>query len=572
MAKYCVKCGKALPEGVEICPDCNAAAAQERDAALFTHMSSDTEVWKTADPVKRKKGKAKRSRSARQMLWIYISASVLVIAAAVLILFGQPAARIARALRSGDIDHASAVYWSTPRLYESEQRSEKVDAAIMEAAQKLCEQYANHELDADTAASRLAKLGTFGDASAAMLADTYAEFRAFSTSRGHMSEAEKLYAGGDYLAARAEYLLVLDTDADYQTAQTLAEDCLTQYGRHVAEEAESLMAKNDFPGAIAALKSGDAVLSEEYGTFSADIDTLLPESYDRFEAYLLAETNNLSELEDYEAAAAMLRDALDVFPAPRDALNAALEKYQTSARAKRLENAGVRADEQYAAGAYAAAFALLEDFAAQPGEDSDGAQALIEAMERRYGEDRCAAAEAAFDGKRENLEKAITLLDDAWEIRPVTTIDDYRTELESYLPLNLVEAEYAEKNGTVFRSAGDFLALNGRTYTEGWIWGEDGAELSFSLDGAYDLLECKFVDRRDDDEEVSGSFEIWCDGEKVFTSETLVHPQVDGQSVSVDVSGCSELKIVFLCDYEVSTTENGFCYHGICNPTLTKNI
>ena len=45
MAKYCVKCGKALPDGVEICPDCNAAAAQEeKEAALFTHMTSDAEV------------------------------------------------------------------------------------------------------------------------------------------------------------------------------------------------------------------------------------------------------------------------------------------------------------------------------------------------------------------------------------------------------------------------------------------------------------------------------------------------------------------------------------------------
>ena len=57
-----------------------------------------------------------------------------------------------------------------------------------------------------------------------------------------------------------------------------------------------------------------------------------------------------------------------------------------------------------------------------------------------------------------------------------------------------------------------------------------------------------------------------------FTSEEIVHPQVDGQSVTVDITGCRELKIVFLCDYEVSTAENGYCYHGICNPTLTKII
>ena len=32
------------------------------------------------------------------------------------------------------------------------------------------------------------------------------------------------------------------------------------------------------------------------------------------------------------------------------------------------------------------------------------------------------------------------------------------------------------------------------------------------------------------------------------------------------------IKLVFRCDYEVSTAESGYCYHGMCNPTLTKNI
>ncbi len=86
------------------------------------------------------------------------------------------------------------------------------------------------------------------------------------------------------------------------------------------------------------------------------------------------------------------------------------------------------------------------------------------------------------------------------------------------------------------------------------------------------MFDCKFVDRRDDETVVTGQFEVWCDGKKVFTSEEIVHPQVDGQTVSVEISGCRELTLVFLCDYEVSTTENGYCYHGICNPIVTKNL
>ena len=572
MAKYCVKCGKALPDGVEVCPDCNVQGSQERDAALFTHMTSDAEVWKTAEPVKERAKKNKKQGNLKRTAGFYIAAAVLIIAAAVLIIFGQPASRVARALRAGEIDRALQIYWSTPRLCGSEQRSEKVDKAIMSAAEAICDRYANHELDADTAATLLAQLGTFGEASAEMLADTYAEFRAFSGSQSHMSEADKLFANGDYLEAREEYLLVLENDADYDRAQTRAGECLVRYGERVAADAESMMAENDYPGAIALLKEGNDTHSGRYGTFSEKIDSLLPACYDRYAEFLLTEAQSLAALEDYEAAAAMIRNALGNFPTEREALTAALAAHEDAARAKRLKNAGARADADFDAGNYAAAFASLETFRDQPDEDAAGAQELIDELERRYAERQCEAAKTAFDGKRENLEGAIAQLDKALEIRELEPITQYRDHLAEYLPLNLVETEYSDKEGTVFRNMGDFVGLNGKTYSEGWIWGEDGAALCFALDGAYDLLECKFVDRRDDDAEVEGQFEVWCDGEKVFTSEKIVHPQTDGQSVSVELGGCSELKIVFLCDYEVSTTENGYCYHGICNPKLTKDL
>ena len=571
MAKYCVKCGKALPDGVEICPDCNVSAAQEKEAALFTHMTPDAEVWKPAEPVKQRK-RQKKSRNARRTAFFYAAAAMLVVAAAVLIIFGQPASRVARALNRGEIDRALQIYRNTPRLSGSDTRSETVDRAIMAAAESICAQYADHTLDADTAATKLAQLGSFGEASAAMLADTYAQFRESSSSQGHMETADKLFAGGDFLAAREEYLQVLITDANHGAAKEKAAECLVRYGEQVCGNAEARMAENDYRAAIDLLKDGSDILSNRYGSFSEAIDALLPQCYERYEQFLLTESQNLAALEDYEAAVRKIEGALADFPAERAALTEALAAYRDDARAKRLRNAGERADADYAAGKYAEAFAALEAFRDTPEEDAAGAQALIDAMEQRFAADQCAEAKQIFGGERDNLEKAIAILNTAIGIRPLEGLTVYRDYLTEYLPLNLVEAEFSGKEGTVFRNTGEFKALNSRTYTEGWIWGADGASLTFTLDGAYDLLECKFVDRRDDEEEVEGQFEVWCDGEKVFTSEKIVHPQVDGQSVSVEINGCDVLQIVFLCDYEVSTTENGFCYHGICNPKLTKNL
>ena len=569
MAKYCVKCGKTLPDGVEVCPDCNAAAAQEREAALFTHMTSDAEVWKAAEPVKQK---PKRDGKLFRNAWIYLAGALLVAAAVILILVGQPASRVARALRAGEINRALSLYWSTPRLYESAERSQKVDKAIMDAAETICTQYANHELDADTAASRLAQLGTFGDASAKMLADTYAEFRSFSGSQSRMGEADQLYHDGSFLAARDAYLLVLEDDADYAAAQEKAAECLIRYGEQVADDANAAMEQNDYPGAITLLKDGNDTLSKDYGTFSEAIDTLLPQCYDRYETYLLAEAKNLAALEDYEAAAAKIRGGLADFPAEREKLTKAQADYEDLARGKRMENAGDLAEAAYAARDFAGAFKLLEDFQAQPDEDAGGVQLLIQQMEERFARDCCESARTTLDGMRENLRAAIDVLDWGLEIRELDAIKEYKALLETYLPLNLAEAEFADKEGIIFRNTGEFAALNGKTYSEGWIWGENGASVTFKTDGSFDRLEGKFVTRRDDEVEAAGQFEVWCDGEKVFTSEKIVHPQADGQTIEVEISGCRELKIVFLCDYNVSTAESGFCYHGLCNPSLTKNM
>ncbi len=572
MAKYCVKCGKTLPDGVEVCPDCNITAeSEEKEAALFTHMSPTAEVWKTAEPVKDRR-KAKKPRNARRTAFFYAAAAVLVVAAVVLVVFGQPASRIARALHRGEIDSALQIYRNTPRLSGSEERSETVDKAIMAAAQSICAQYANHTMDADTAATKLAQLGSFGEASAAMLADTYAQFRESSTSQTHMESADRLYEAGQYLEARAEYLQVLISDGNYASAQEQAAQCLIRYGESVAEAAEQRMQENDYPGAITLLQDGNDILSNRYRSFSDAIDELLPQCYDRYEQYLLTEAQNLAALEDYEAAVKKISASLSDFPAERAQLTDALAVYTQDARAKRLKNAGERADADYDAGKYAEAFASLESFKELPDEDAVGAAELIRTMEKRFAQDKCAEAESIFAGERGNLEKAIAVLNDAYAVRPLEDIRTYCTNLEAYLPLFLAEAEYASKDGVVFRSRGDFVGLNGKTYSDGWIWGANESEITFILDGAYDLFECKFVTRRDDEEEAEGQFEVWCDGEKVFTSELLVHPQVDGQTVVVDVSGCKELRIVFLCDYEVSTTENGYCYHGVCNPTLTKAI
>ena len=571
MTKYCAKCGKALPEGVEICPDCGPDA-REGEAALFTRMTAETEVWKTAEPAKQRKAKIKirKPHIGGHTLAMGGCAAVVVIAAVLLILLSQPAGRVTRAIRRGDYEKAYTIFWKSRSLASGE-RNEKVDSALMDAARDLCTRYAEHEIDADSAASQLSLLGGFGEGAAAMLEETYAEFRSFNGSQERMLAADAFFDAGEFLEARKEYLNVLDTDADYAAAQERAAECLVRYGEQVGAEADALMEKDDYPGALAVLDQGNDTLYR-YDTFSEVIDDKVLECRDRYETFVLGEAEALAEKADYDGALAYIEARVPDFPSQPDSFTAALGQYAELATEKHVADAGARADELYAAGEYAAAFAELDDVRAAAAENEPGADALIAALEQRFAEETCAAAEETYAGERKNLPDAIAILDDALEARELESVRAYREDLAQYLPLKLVEAEFFAKTGTVFRSDTEFESLDGTKFGGGWIWGEDGAEISFALDGAYDEFYCAFAVRRDDNANANGRFEVWCDGRQVLKSDKLFHWQTDPMYFQVDVSGCQELKLVFISDYKVSTAEDGYCYHGLCDAQITKNL
>ena len=568
MSKYCIKCGKPLPKGVEICPDCSDEH-QETEAALFTRMTAEAEVWKSPEPVKQKKQRPSRSRGNRRAGFIGLAVLAVLLIAGCMVLLFRPSARVVRTIRSGDIQRAYEIYWSTS--LPGKERLPAIDKAIMSAADKLCSSYANHEIDADTAATQLSILGGFGEGAAEMLEDTYAEFRSYNSSREHMEAAEKLFSDGDYLAAYEEFLQVLDSDADYAAAQEKAAACFVRYGESMSEAAKACMEQHDYVGALAVLKEGNDVLAS-YDTFSEQIDSTLLECYAAYEQYVLDEAANLAAMEDFDAAVEMIRSGMEGYGSELDSFMTALDEYVVLAREQHIAAAGERADALYAEEAYAEAFAELDEIREAEEENEAGADVLIEAMEERFAADICAKAEESFAGERDNLPETIELLDSALEIRPLEQIRDYRDDLAQYLPLNLVEAEYSAKTGTVFRSDSTFESLDGTNYKKGWLWGENNGEIIFVLDGAYDLFECSFAVRRDDNANANGRFELWADGERILKTDKLYHFQTDPQSIRVDISGCKELKIVFSCDYTVSTAENGYCYHGICDPILTKNM
>ena len=223
-------------------------------------------------------------------------------------------------------------------------------------------------------------------------------------------------------------------------------------------------------------------------------------------------------------------------------------------------------------GDWTAAFARLEAAEAEPQLDQEEVRAAITQLEERFAQDRLDAAAAALNGSRENVAQASELISAALQVRSLDALRDYQRQLAQYLPASLADIDYTDKNGAVFRNSGVFEGLDGVSYYDGWIWGENGAEVSYTLNGNYDLLEGVLSVRRNDTVQATGYFEIYCDDTLVYVSEALHHPDAVSSRVSTRISGCRVLKIRFVNDYSVRSADDGYCYHGFCSPTLTKDL
>lgn len=569
MAKYCSKCGKALPDGVEICSECNAKAEQADDAALFTRMTAETEVWKESTDQTKKRRRVKMIRNNRQRLLLYAGAVLLVAFTVFIIVFTLPSSGVVRALNGGEYEKALSLYME--KLSDEPERSARIDKALLKAADRTVAAFAADELSVDEAEKTFAALLGFGGDVEQLLGESLAEFGTYKDSRGRIDEADRLFEKGEFLQAYDSYILVLESDSRYAYAQERASECFESYAQSVLSLAGEAILSDDFTTAITVLRDGNDKLAE-YGTFSESIDTKLLECCELYESYILTEAKNLAELEDYGAAVELILSCTRDFGYETDALLSALDTYRSLAEDKQTADAIAKAEELYAAADYAGAFDAMDRITVGDSELAEAVNTAITDMENRFAAEMLAEAEEIFGGKRDNAEKAVEALDEALAIRELDALRAYRDELQLLIPASLVDFIYESKEGDIYRSSSEFEGLDGETYTDGWIWGEDGASMTFDLGGSYDLLEGVFITRNNDGRSVSGCFEVWCDGEKVFTSQKLYHWETEAVQVSVDISGCRELELVFISDYEVSTASGGYCYHGFCSPTVIKSF
>lgn len=568
MAKYCIKCGKALPEGAEVCPDCNAIGQSEADAALFTKLTSSADAWRESEEEERKiLRRAENFHRNRKTIIIAVVCAVLAVATVLLVLFNLPASRVVRALDRGEYLMAQGIWHE--KLNDGE-LNPRVEAKLVEEAQKVCEALGAREISDIQAKSSMDVLYSFGNFTKELFAPIQEEIDALLESSANMALGGEYFAGGDYLAACDSYKLVLESDALYEEAQGRAAAALDAYTASVLDEAAKLIAENEYNAAIECLKAGDRVLGD-YGTFSTEIDGKIQDCYRLYETYILVTAEALAETEDYISARETVRSCVEDYGYSTDTLLAALEQYSALAEKQLVTNTLVTAETLYTSGKYAETFEALEAILEEvSGEYKTQAENAIEEFEKRFGEDMCTKAEEKYGGDRNKVAAAIADLEAALDIRELDIIKDKIDELEPMLPFDLVSEAYSKRVGEVNRNSTEFTAIEGSKYHK-WMWGRDESNIEFELDAEYDVFEAVFALRGSTEEERSAYFEVYLDGEKVFTSDTLAtDSEVLVLPVKVDVSGAKLMKIVFHCDYEASPSQNGYSYHAICIPEVYK--
>lgn len=570
MAKYCIKCGKALPEGVEICPDCNVTAQPGNDAALFTMMTAETEVWKDSGEEERKRERVKALRRNKRKIAIGSAAAVLVLIGVFLGLYMNPSAQVARALKNGEYERARSLY--TEKLADS-QPSAQVEKALVNAANAVMDSYSRHEMDEAQARSAMGSLSAFGDFTKELLGDTLLGMESLYDSQNSFSQGELLLQSGDYLAACVRFMTVSESDSMYEQAQEKVQECFDAFSQEILSKAGAFIIEDDYVSAIKTLREGDAKL-QELDTFSESIDVKLQECLELYVSRVLTEAKEKADALDYYGAAELIRVCVEDFGFSTEELENAMLNYKLMGDEKIAQDAIAKGYELYDSMHYADAFltmdSALEDL--PEGNARDTLIASISDMEELFVFDMLAAADEIYGGDRANLPDAIAKMERAYAIRELSQIKEKGEELEQYLPFELVNRDYIAKEGEIFRSNTDFESLNGVKF-KNWLWGRNESSVTFKLDGKYDVFEAVFALRREsEDEPRTGWFELWCDGELVYTAEELSHESEElAVAVSVDVQGVQELKIVFFCDYESSSAENGYSYHGLCRAEALKN-
>ncbi|MDI9497160.1 MAG: NPCBM/NEW2 domain-containing protein [Bacillota bacterium] len=405
--------------------------------------------------------------------------------------------KITTCIAEQNYDEALDFYRAKVKDKDREELAEALRAIVLE----LPERFAADEIDYEQARRTLdtieaMHLGTLSED----LLVVRAKIQALNTSKQAWLTAEQAYADGDWLTAAESYRRVDPLDPHYDDAVEKIEQSFAEYEAEVLAQVDELTAGDNYDAAI----------------------SLLQEAIPNLEDAAALETR----LEEVTAAAEEFRLAA--------ARRAALEEAEAEASNGNLE----------------AALGILERFQTESGDSNAELQAVHDQYVEDYVNQMLPQLLALMD--RGDYVEALEMLEHARQVAEAEEFDALLADLEAVRPVYLSDLRPEDRDrfeeiktgldpkdtaGNSYRIAsGNLFQLNA---TNG-SWTSEPGMVEYVLNGSYSRL-CGVVAVSDESDSVTSELTIEGDGEVLYTLPLSV--STEPTTVSVDISTVNSLKI-----------------------------
>ena len=259
----CTKCGKPIKRGAQFCTNCGAPVTKAAAPAAEPEAASPVAAPPTAAPAAVRQKKP-HSRKKVVLLIVCIVLALAVIGAGVFFVLRllNPVSRVMSALESGDYTKALSIY--EDKVEGDREKDSTLSEDVVAYLEKCQDDFLNERMSYEQFTGVINGIRSLALNKLSSKLDDAADYAdMLNQSRIAYQTAESFYDKQDYGSAIGYYNQVNYQDTYYDDAQSKCAECVTNYRQQVLDSAEEQIAKADYTGALATLKSGLDVLKDD---------------------------------------------------------------------------------------------------------------------------------------------------------------------------------------------------------------------------------------------------------------------------------------------------------------------
>ena len=298
----CSKCGAKLKKGSNYCHICGTPQLVSTPAEVTAQRLADAARKKPAQAV------AKKSKKRAYLVIFCIIILMAMIITPTVLVITNPAMDVARALGKDDFAATAEIFGTKIKGDTLTQKA--AFAAVSAYVENQRVGYISEEIDFDTASANISAVAAMNVIDEQITHAALSYVQRLNISRTAWQAAEAAFAAQDYVTAIAQYALV--TDVNYSNAQEKLTQAKDAYREQILAQVNTLTDAQSFDAAAALINQALAVLPEDgrlqqrlsYITDGKNAETLT--------AILEAATTQASQ-RDYKGAFDTLSDAKSVY-------------------------------------------------------------------------------------------------------------------------------------------------------------------------------------------------------------------------------------------------------------------